>query len=185
MFTRNSFFPSRKPWQTSAWHRGTRCCWSGLSPQHPMPSDSTWRNWAPPPVPVAKCQWRTWTDCCSVSFPLPPFPHCSESDLRHALGLKSLLDSLLSLSLSVQLRLRALLPAGRQLLRPQLRHSGRISPGAKARWKAGSRRGRHGWEGNVLLGYTSSKMHSTVLFFFVICGAGLFLWDYSNAFTQI
>lgn len=151
---RVTLFLSRKSWQTSAWDQGTRCCLSGLSPQHPMPSDSTQRNWAPSPVPVAKCQWRTWTYCCSVSFRLPPFHHYSETDLRHALGFKSLLNSLLSLSLSVQLRLRALLPAGWQLLRPQLRHSGRVSPGAQARWKTGSRRGRHRWEGNVLLDYS-------------------------------
>lgn len=43
---------------------------------------------------------------------------------------------LLSLPLGVQLRLRALLPAGRQLHRPQPRHPGGVSPGAETWWKA-------------------------------------------------
>lgn len=176
------FFLSRKSWQTSAWDQGTRCCWSGLCHQHPMPCDSAQRSWAPSPVPMAKCQWRTWTDCCSVSFRLPPLHHYSETDLHHACGFEWVFHSLLSLSLSVQLRLRALLPAGWQLLRPQPRHAGRISPGAKARWETGSRWSCHRWEEYILLDCTSSRMHSTA---FVTCGAGLFLWDYSNVFTQM
>lgn len=63
-------------------------------------------------------------------------------------------SSPLSLPHSIQLWLCALLPAGWQLLRPQLRHFRRISPSAQTWWKACSRWGHHKWERNVLFNHT-------------------------------
>lgn len=92
---------------------------------------------------------------CEWPFALLSLPRYCGTDLHRVSHVEIMLSSSpLSLPHGIQLWLCALLPAGWQLLRPQLRHFGRATTSAQTWWKACHRWGRHKWERNRWFNHT-------------------------------